>query len=154
MKKRILSLLLALLLLTCLLAGCSSSPSGGGDDTSASADTAASTQQNPPADTPREDVVIAISSEPDTLDPCQGWGHGTTPLVPITLVEYKQDMSFTNDLATNYFLSEDGLTWTFTLREDVSFTDGEPLTAEDVAFTFNTAKESQSSLDLTFMDKA
>ena len=37
--------------------------------------------------------------------------------------------------------------------DDVKFTDGEALTASDVVFTFNTAKESQSSLDLTFMDK-
>ena len=63
-------------------------------------------------------------------------------------------MAFVNDLATNYTLSDNGLTWTFTLRDNAKFTDGQPVTAQDVAFTFNTAKESQSSLDLTFMDKA
>ena len=98
-------------------------------------------------------MIISISSEPDSLDPCMGWGHGTTPLVQSTLVEYKQDMSFRNDLATEYHLSEDGLVWTFKIRDDVKFTDGEALTASDVVFTFNTAKSSQSSLDLTFMDK-
>ncbi len=96
-------------------------------------------------------VVIAISTEPTSLDPCLGWGHGATPLVQSTLVEYKQDMSFTNDLAVDYSLSDDGLTWTFNIRDDVKFTDGKPLTASDVVFTFNTAKTSQSSLDLTFM---
>lgn len=101
----------------------------------------------------REDVIIAISSEPETLDPCQGWGHGATPLVQSTLVEYNQDMTFSNDLATDYTLSDDGLLWTFTIRSDVKFTDGEPLTASDVVFTFKTASASQSSLDLTFMDK-
>ena len=59
-------------------------------------------------------------------------------------------MSFVNDLAEDYTLSEDGLTWTFRLREGVMFTDGEALTASDVVFTFETAKTSQSSLDLTF----
>jgi peptide/nickel transport system substrate-binding protein len=39
-------------------------------------------------------------------------------------------------LATSWSISEDGLTYTFTLREDVRFTDGSPLTAEDVAFSF------------------
>lgn len=100
-----------------------------------------------------EEVIISISDEPETLDPCMGWGHGTTPLVQSTLVEYRQDMSFANDLATEYHLSEDALTWTFKLRDDVKFTDGEPLTASDVVFTFRTAKESQSSLDLTFLEK-
>ena len=96
---------------------------------------------------------FATITEPTSLDPCQGWGHGTTPLVQSTLVEYRQDMTFANDLAVDYSLSDDGLTWTFAIRDDVFFTDGEPLTAEDVAFTFRTAKESQSSLDLTFLEK-
>ena len=99
-------------------------------------------------------VVISISSEPETLDPCKGWGHGTTPLVQSTLVEYNRDMTFSDDLATDYSLSDDGLVWTFHLRNDVKFTDGEALTASDVVFTFMTAKQSQSSLDLTFLDKA
>lgn len=102
--------------------------------------------------TDTDQVIISISSEPESLDPCKGWGHGTTPLVQSSLVEYNQDMTFSKDLASDYSLSEDGLTWTFQLRNDVRFTDGEPLTASDVVFTFETARDSQSSLDLTFMD--
>lgn len=102
----------------------------------------------------KDSVVIAISSEPTSLDPCQGWGHGNTPLVQSTLIEYLPDMTFQNDLATDYELSSDGLTWSFHMREDAYFTDGEQVTASDVVFTFMTAKESQSSLDLTFMEKA
>ena len=136
MKKAVLSLALALLTGASLLAGC------------------APQATEPDSGTKQDEVVISISSEPDSLDPCQGWGHGTTPLVQSTLVAYDYDMAFVNDLATNYTLSGDGLTWTFTLRDDAKFTDGQPVTAQDVAFTFNTAKKSQSSLDLTFMDKA
>lgn len=40
-------------------------------------------------------------------------------------------------IARNWKISEDGLIITFTLREDVRFSDGAPLTAEDVVFTFN-----------------
>ena len=54
-------------------------------------------------------------------------------------------MEFENDLATDYSASEDGLTWTFKIRDDVKFTDGEPLTASDVAFTFNTALATPNS---------
>jgi peptide/nickel transport system substrate-binding protein len=40
-------------------------------------------------------------------------------------------------LATEWSTSEDGLTWTFTLKEGVKFTDGSPLTAEVVAYNFD-----------------
>lgn len=127
---------LAVLLSALLLAGCAGAP------TPAPSEAAG-----------KDSVVISISSEPETLDPCQGWGHGSTPLVQSTLVEYRQDMQFANDLATDYTLSQDALTWTFHIRGDVRFTDGQPLTARDVAFTFETAQTSQSSLDLTFLER-
>jgi ABC-type transport system substrate-binding protein len=41
------------------------------------------------------------------------------------------------DLAESYTVSDDGTVFTFTLREDVTWQDGEPFTAEDVVFTFN-----------------
>jgi peptide/nickel transport system substrate-binding protein len=40
-------------------------------------------------------------------------------------------------LATEWSASDDGLTWTFTLKEGVEFTDGSPLTAEVVAYNFD-----------------
>ena len=101
----------------------------------------------------KDTVVVAIGSEPSTLDPTQGWGHGNTPLIQSTLIHYNYDMSFANDLAVDYSLDETGTVWTFSLRNDARFTDGEPVKASDVAFTFETAKAAQSSIDLTFMDK-
>lgn len=102
----------------------------------------------------RDSVVIAIGSEPETLDPTKGWGHGNAPIVQSTLVRYTSDLTFENDLATGYELSHDGLTWTFTIRDDVKFTDGEKLTASDVAFTLETAKAAQGAVDLTYMESA
>lgn len=102
----------------------------------------------------RDSVVIAIGSEPETLDPTQGWGHGNSPIVQSTLVRYKSDLTFENDLATKYELSPDGLVWTFNIRDDAKFTDGKPVTAEDVAFTLETAKTAQGSVDLTYMKSA
>src|SRR6185503_9092600 len=40
-------------------------------------------------------------------------------------------------LAETWEISEDGLTWTFRLRQDVKWNDGVPFTADDVVFTFN-----------------
>jgi peptide/nickel transport system substrate-binding protein len=47
------------------------------------------------------------------------------------------DLSPTPDLAEDWDTSEDGLVWTFHLRKDVKWHDGEQFTADDVAFTFN-----------------
>lgn len=102
----------------------------------------------------RDSVVIAIGSEPETLDPTKGWGHGSCPIVQSTLVKYTADLDFENDLAVSYDLSSDGLIWTFTIRDDAYFTDGEKLTAFDAAFTLETAKAAQGSVDLTYMESA
>jgi len=106
------------------------------------------------AEAEKDSVIIAIGTEPETLDPTKGWGHGNAPIVQSTLVRYTSRLDFENDLATDYTLSEDGLTWTFTIRDDAYFTDGEKLTASDVAFTLETAKAAQGSVDLTYMESA
>ena len=48
-----------------------------------------------------------------------------------------EDMSPAPALATSWETSEDGLTWTFDIREGVKWSDGEPLTAADIAYTYN-----------------
>ena len=98
----------------------------------------------------RDSVVVAISSEPSTLDPIQGWGHGNTPLIQSTLIKYRSGMDFENDLAVDYDLDASGLVWTFTLRDDARFTDGEAVTADDVAFTFEMAKAAQASIAVSY----
>ncbi len=105
------------------------------------------------ANAQKDSVVIAVGSEPESLDPIQGWGHGNSPIVQSTLIKYNSELAFENDLATDYSLSEDGLTWTFTLRDDAYFTDGEKVKAEDVAFTLQEAKAAASAVDLTYIEK-
>ena len=84
-------------------------------------------------------VVMGPSSEPEAgFDPAYGWGAGEhvhEPLIQSTLTVTNQDLTIGYDLATGMEVSEDGMTWTVDIRKDVRFTDGEPLTAEDVAFT-------------------
>jgi peptide/nickel transport system substrate-binding protein len=102
-----------------------------------------------------DSLTFAIGGEPDEgYDPCKGWGNHGSPLFQSTLLEFDKDMNVTDDLATSYSVSADGLTWTFDIRGDAKFTDGRPVTAEDVAFTFNTAKEAASRIDLTRMKQA
>lgn len=102
--------------------------------------------------------VYSHTGEPKTgFDPLLGWGCGHVnfePLIQSTLFKSADDGSIINDLATNYSISSDGKTWTVNVRDDVKFTDGEKLTAKDVAFTFNTAVGSNSELDMSNLEKA
>lgn len=104
-------------------------------------------------------IAMNMGSEPATgFDPAANWGcaeHCHEPLIQSTLVATDSEMNIVNDLATEYGVSDDGLTWTFKIRDDVKFTDGENLTAKDVAFTFNTIKNSENSeLDLSMLEEA
>ena len=66
----------------------------------------------------------------------------------------KIDYNFVNDLATNYTVSSDFKEYTVNIRDDVKFTDGNKLTAKDVAFSYNKAKELGEGADLTSMKEA
>ncbi|MGB9133273.1 MAG: ABC transporter substrate-binding protein [Methanosarcina sp.] len=102
--------------------------------------------------------VYSHTGEPKAgFDPLLGWGCGHVnyePLVQSTLFKSADDGSIINDLATGYSVNPDGKTWTVNIRDDVKFTDGKKLTAEDVAFTFNTAIGSNSELDMSNLEKA
>ena len=103
-------------------------------------------------------VVMPTTSEPEAgFDPAFGWGAGEhvhEPLIQSTLTVTNPDLTIGYDLATGMEASQDGLTWTVKIRDDVKFTDGEPLTAADVAFTYNTVRETSSVNDFTMLDRA
>ena len=104
-----------------------------------------------------DQVIIAMNtgSEPAAgFDPLRSWGcgeHVHEPLIQSTLITTDENLEFKNDLATEYSCSDDGLTWQFAIRDDVKFTDGQPLTAGDVAFTINgviNAEDSEADLSM------
>lgn len=103
-------------------------------------------------------VTMPTTSEPASgFDPAFGWGAGEhvhEPLIQSTLVRTNKELEIENDLATEYSCSEDGLTWTVKIRDDVKFTDGEALTAADVAFTYNNCRELSTVNDFTMFKEA
>ncbi len=111
-------------------------------------------------DDPTHLVVAAHSNikEPKAgFDPLTGWGCGHqnyNPLIQSCLFKTDSNGTMVPDLATGYSISDDGKTWTVNLRNDVKFSDNSTLDAEDVAFTFNKAKETESELDLTNLANA
>lgn len=81
----------------------------------------------------------AIGGEPDQLDPHQTSAYFSFQVLENvfdTLVEPDDELEFTGALAEDWTLSEDQLTWTFTLREGLTFHDGSPCTSEDVLYSY------------------
>ncbi|WP_312430865.1 ABC transporter substrate-binding protein [Lacrimispora sp.] len=103
-------------------------------------------------------IVMGVSSEPESgFDPAYGWGAGEhvhEPLIQSTLTVTDKDLNIGYDLATELKVSSDGMTWTAKIRDDVFFTDGEKLTGQDVAFTYNTLRDTSSVNDFTMLDRA
>ena len=91
--------------------------------------------------------------EPESgFNPLTGWGCGHqnyNPLVQSCLFKTDKKGEIVPDLAKDYSISSDGKTWTVHVRDDVKFSDNSTFDAEDVAFTFNTARATESDLDLT-----
>ncbi len=104
----------------------------------------------------KPDVLkVALGNEPDSgFDPILGWGKYGNPLFQSTLLKRDKKLNFIGDLATNWRLTNNKLTWIIHLREDVKFSNGMPLTAEDVAFTYNQILQQASVHDLATLKVA
>jgi peptide/nickel transport system substrate-binding protein len=89
---------------------------------------------------------VGWNGEPDNINPFVGY---TSPAFEIWYLTYDSLVGYdpatlspmkgeeSTGLATDWTASDDGLTWTFTIRSGATWHDGEPLTAKDVAFTYN-----------------
>lgn len=99
------------------------------------------------------ELIAAVTYEPEEGFDATESDHGDmTRVFFSTLFQRDKDLGMKNDLAESHEISEDRLIWTVKIREDVKFTDGEPLTAEDVVYTYEIAKNSGSSIDLTMLE--
>lgn len=81
----------------------------------------------------------AISRDPHTLDPAHGVTLLDSRLITLLfngLVALTPGGKLVPDLAARWEMDDDGLTYTFTLRDGVKFHSGKPVTAQDVVFSF------------------
>ncbi|WP_409331369.1 ABC transporter substrate-binding protein [Trujillonella humicola] len=104
---------------------------------------------------PPTELRLAIGGEPDDgFDPTLGWGRYGSPLFQSTLLARDADLDVVPELATAWSVSDDGLVWTVDIRTDAVFTDGQPVTPDDVAYTFTTASRSGGLTDVTALEEA
>jgi peptide/nickel transport system substrate-binding protein len=89
--------------------------------------------------------TVGLLNEVDSFNPFGGIEAPSFEMWALNydyLISYSMDdMSPEPGLATEWETSEDGLTWTFTLEEGVTFSDGEPLTADDVVHTLERIRD-------------
>lgn len=116
--------------LACLIAAALVAAGCGGDD----GDSGAGEQQ-------ADDLIIAIGGDETTLNPytyVTGYpGYNVLMLMHDSLLELDEANVPQPALASAYEVSDDGLTYTMELRDDVTWHDGEAFDADDVVFTFD-----------------
>lgn len=96
-------------------------------------------QKNPEAAKKRTDTFVSGLQSPEgVFNPYfyqNGWDGNVTNVLFAPLVDYDENGKLAPRLAEKWETSDDQLTYTFYLRPNLKFSDGSPLTAEDVAFT-------------------
>jgi len=96
---------------------------------------------------PTGDLVVAASGDIDTLDPQVSqlllYGDMLRRTVFNCLVTYADDLSYVGDLAESWE-NPDESTYVFTLREGLAYHDSSPVTAADVAFSFDRVVEKET----------
>lgn len=132
MKKKLLALFLALVMVGTVLSGCgdgSKDPGGQGNN----GETGEPVKGG--------EITVGIAQDlDDSLDPHQTVAAGTREVlfnIFEGLVKPNSDGEMIPAVAEKYELSEDGTTYTFTLRDGVKFHNGQTVTAEDVVYSIN-----------------
>ncbi|MFL5690766.1 MAG: ABC transporter substrate-binding protein [Ktedonobacteraceae bacterium] len=123
-------------LLICLVATLLTACGGGGTTT---------TQPNKPTKAPASQQVYRspiVASDISTFDPGQGTDLNSIAAIDMVftgLVQMNDQLKVQPQLAKSWLTSSDGLTWTFTLKSGLKFSDGTPLTSKDVVYSIDRA---------------
>ena len=138
LKKRALLLLAAALTLLISLYGCA------GDTEPSDSPTAPAESGELPGG---NSVTVGIAQDLDDLDPHKAATAGIREVqfnIFEGLMKAGPDGSVIPAVASDYTLSEDSMTYTFTLREGVTFHNGEPVTVEDVVYSLERCAGSEN----------
>lgn len=134
MNRKLIVLMSVLLVLVMLFTGCSSPADETGDET-------ADGTQNGDA-TGKKILKTNNSSEPGSLDPALAQGtHESWILENVFegLMTFNEKGELVEGMAERYEVSEDGLTYTFYIRDGVTWTNGDPVTAHDFEYAWKRA---------------
>ncbi|GHO70697.1 ABC transporter substrate-binding protein [Ktedonobacter sp. SOSP1-52] len=122
-------MLVVMATLAVLLAACGSNPG--------------STTGSSKAPDDKQVFVYPVAGTPDLsdMDPAFAGGPIGPTLIYTGLVQLNEKQQLIDQLAQSHSVSADGLTWTFKLRPNLKFSDGSPLTSQDIVYSINRALE-------------
>ena len=139
----------AMLLCLCTLA--TATACGGTDQTDQTGETTDASGK-------KDSITVSLSGNVTTLDPVSSnlaVNQMLGNVVLSTLVDFDADWNVIPNLAESWTISEDALTYTFKLRDDIKFHSGDTMTAEDVVFSVNRCIESNfTQTDWKYCDGA
>lgn len=162
MRKKLAMFLAVSLSVTLLATACAPSNNSGGSTTTKGETTAATGATNATgAETTaggnlaaNQDLVVNVGGSPDTIDPVLN-----TALDAGTMILHAFEGLYTLDKegipapaqAKEVKISDDSLTYTFTLRDDLKWNDGQPLTAKDFVYAWNRAINPDTASDYEYL---
>ncbi len=126
-----------------LAAALAAAPGCSGGSSSKQTDKAAEPEDTAPRESTLHGgrITLSTSAEPKSFNPIMAKETSSTAVLAYLFEGLTKTNAETTQvepaLAESWEVSADGLVWTFHLRPGVLWSDGEPLTADDVAFTFN-----------------
>lgn len=102
---------------------------------------------------PKDELVVSMGAKlPHEFDPKDRYGiHNEANITHSTLLKRMPNLDIKGELAKKYTIAKDGLTWSFDLNDDFKFSNGKPVTAEDVKFTYDMLKGDGKAWDLSFL---
>lgn len=151
MKKKIVSAMLIAAMATSMFAGCGSSASS--NSTTGTASTEASTEGSV-STSDGSTLRINLASEPDKLDPALNTTVDGAALAAnsfVGLFTFDKDSNPVPALVSDYTVSDDGLTYTFTLKDGLKWSDGSDLTAADFEYSWKRAADPQTAADYSYL---
>lgn len=155
MKKKIVSIVLAatmaISMCACGNGSANGSSAASGSVSSSAAEGSTSTDVTPAA---KDTLNIWMSSEPDHLDPALNSSVDGGCLAVNSfegLMRYNAEGQLEPACAESYEVSEDGLTYTFTLRDGLKWSNGEALDASDFVYSWKRAAAPETAADYSYL---
>ena len=153
MKKRFLILISLLLVMTMIFVGCVPDSDETPNDTGNDTETPAPDTDDDSADTGEKILRTNNSSEPASLDPALAQGTHESWVLNHTfegLMKLDEDGMVAPGMAESYELADDDVTYTFKIRDDVKWSNGDPVTANDFEFAWKRALDPDLAAEYAF----
>ncbi|MSU00204.1 peptide ABC transporter substrate-binding protein [Tissierella pigra] len=150
MKRSFIVIMSLLLVIALLITGCVPK---GGDEVKEPTDTPSTdSSATPPSESKKEAKILRTNngSEPGSLDPALAQGTHESWVLDHTfegLMKIDPDLKVVPGMAEEYMISDDSLTYTFTLRDDIKWSNGDSVTAHDFEFAWKRALDPELASD-------